>query len=352
MKTSPTFTVFTIKKPMSKLKKLFILIAVLGVISIPSLYYYLNSSSPATSPQTFIPYSELPESTEPTPEHTSYNPETEGKDITVTLVLTRDFGSELILKETVKVEKGASAMDILEELAEVETKYSGGFVHAINGITNSSTENWFYNINGISANIGAGAYTLYDGDVEHWDFHDWTFYAFTPAIIGHFPEPFLHGFAGESYPTLIVYMSGLEDEAEELRNNLAQQGVVDVYLRNATELSQGEKELNNLILIGTSEQLLISGMNENYKQYGLYAYFEGSKITVLNSKGGASVEYGAGTGLIQATQNPWNPNGMGACENVVWMVSGTDEEGVRKAVDVIINHPSELECAHMAVIGR
>ncbi|GAI85551.1 unnamed protein product, partial [marine sediment metagenome] len=36
--------------------------------------------------------------------------------------------------------------------------------------------------------------------------------------------------------------------------------------------------------------------------------------------------------LIQATQNPWNPKGIGACENVVWLVSGTDEAGVKDAI--------------------
>ena len=67
--------------------------------------------------------------------------------------------------------------------------------------------------NGIMANMGAGAYKLQPGDVEHWDFHGWSFNAFVPAVIGSFPQPFLSGFRGKKLPTIVVYQEGLEKTA-------------------------------------------------------------------------------------------------------------------------------------------
>ena len=71
-----------------------------------------------------------------------------------------------------------------------------------------------------------------------------------------------------------------------------------------------------------------------------------------NADGDVEVEYGAGCGVIQATQSPWNPNGVGACENVVWMVSGTDEAGVRSAIDTVINRHDEFQYAYAIVVDN
>jgi hypothetical protein len=54
--------------------------------------------------------------------------------------------------------------------------------------------------------------------------------------------------------------------------------------------------------------------------------------------------------VIQATQNPWNPKGLGACENVVWVVSGMDRGQVLDAVDTLINHYEEVRYAYAGVI--
>ena len=51
-----------------------------------------------------------------------------------TIVVTRDFGSQIIVEEKVALTEGVTAMDALQQVAEVKTKYDGGFVDAINGI--------------------------------------------------------------------------------------------------------------------------------------------------------------------------------------------------------------------------
>ena len=274
----------------------------------------------------------------------------------VRIIATLNFGAELLFDKIVKIENDTSAMDALEQVANIETSYGGGFVNTINGVrsqykgTHSAREDWFIYFNGILSKVGALDYTLHHGDIEHWDFHDWSLHHFIPAITGDFPEPFVHGFEGKSHPTIVVYEDNLAKEAEDVANKLSQLGVAIVSAKNVKQLSESEKASCNLLLLGNADCVFISELNQVWSRLGFYAYFEEGKLIVLNPGGETVAEYGAESGLIQATQNPWNPKGIGACENVVWMVSGTDTAGVKNAIDALINHHSKFQYAYAMVI--
>jgi len=276
-----------------------------------------------------------------------------GEPAKVTVVVTRDFGKELILAEEVELTNGADAMTALQSVAEVETKYGGGFVKAINGL--SSEENsqldWFYFINGISLSLGAKLYDLSDGDVEQWDLRDWSYRQFVPAIIGAFPQPCLSGVRGELKPTAVVYDAPFAEEATALAAKLEGRGVAEVTLNGAETLSDGVKEQSNLIILGGAESGLILELNELPK-LGFFAYFEGGRIIVLDEKGDQAGEYGAGWGLIQATQNPWSPGGVGSGESIVFMVTGTDENGIRSAAQALINNSDGLANTYAVLVNN
>jgi len=93
----------------------------------------------------------------------------------------------------------------------------------------------------------------------------------------------------------------------------------------------------------------VSELNERWDRLGFFAHFKDGVLVVHNSKGEVEAEYGAGSGVVQATQSPWNPKGVGACENVVWMVSSTDEAGVESALDALMNRHGGFEHAHAVV---
>ena len=130
---------------------------------------------------------------------------------TVKVIVTTDFGQVVLVEKAVDIEENTTALDALQQVAEVNTKYGGGFVDAINGIsseykgTGQKKKDWFFYINGMSSNLGANDYILHGGDIEQWDFRDWGFRQFVPAIIGDFPEPFIHGCGGVVYPTVVAY---------------------------------------------------------------------------------------------------------------------------------------------------
>lgn len=275
----------------------------------------------------------------------------------VKVAVTKDFGHELMFEKTARVAPGTSAMAALQTVAEVETEYGGGFVNAINGVKSTFSgksagqADWFVYINGMLSNAGALEYKIGEGDIMHWDYHDWGSRNFLPAVVGDFPEPFRHGYAGKTPQTIIVYTGELENEAGKLAQSLAKTGVGDVTAKSHAALSEKEKESSNIILMGTKDDDFIIELNRVWKRLGFFAYFKDNTLVTVDSKGEVAATYGGGAGLIQATQNPWNPKGIGACENVAWMISGTDEAGTRNAVDAMIKHSSELRYAYGIIVN-
>lgn len=97
----------------------------------------------------------------------------------VRLLVTRDDGKEVIFDQEVDLLEDASVMDILKVHLEVESSYGGGFVTGINGLKSvragpgREAQDWFYYINGNSANIGAASCHPVAGDEICWDYHSW-----------------------------------------------------------------------------------------------------------------------------------------------------------------------------------
>jgi hypothetical protein len=128
-------------------------------------------------------------------------------------------------------------MQALDEEADIETRYGGRFVQAINGIEGSLSQqrDWFFFVNGIEPDLGATEVELRPGDVAWWDFRSWKGADEAhPVVVGAFPEPFLHGWDGNVRPLEVVAPPELAAEADALRKLLAHPG--------------GEREPNRFVL--------------------------------------------------------------------------------------------------------
>jgi hypothetical protein len=119
------------------------------------------------------------------------------------LWITRDRGSEVV--RTTTVPAGISAMEALRRKADVETRYGGRFVQAIDGVEGSLADqhDWFFYVNGYEADRGATDYRLHDGDVLWFDHRSWGEEQRVPIVVGAFPEPFVHGFDGRRRPAVV-----------------------------------------------------------------------------------------------------------------------------------------------------
>jgi Domain of unknown function (DUF4430) len=126
-----------------------------------------------------------------------------GGDGKAQLWVTRDRGSEVVLTATVPA--GISALEALRRETEVETRYGGRFVQAINGIEGdlSGQRDWFWFVNGYEGDRSAADYDLHDGDILWWDHRSWAEEQRQPVVVGAFPEPFLHGWNGKRRPAVV-----------------------------------------------------------------------------------------------------------------------------------------------------
>lgn len=267
------------------------------------------------------------------------------------VVATTDFGKNLLFDQTIELRHGSTAMDGLRQIAEVQTAYGGGFVSSINGITSGGKTDWFFYMNGVCANVGARDYVLHAGDVVHWDYHDWSYQQFIPAIVGDFPHPFLNGYAGKVAPTLVVYEDAFALEAEALAQRLRDCGVSQVSTTPSAQLPGEAKKRCNLLIIGSLRNDLISELNNLHRKLGFYTDIEDPELHVHDASGNIAAEYDREWGLLQATQNPWNPNGTGACENVAFMVTGSDVDSVKRAASVLANTTEALHYAFAVIIA-
>ena len=124
---------------------------------------------------------------------------------TARLWITRDRGAHVLHDGTVPA--GLTVLQALKREADVETRYGGRFVQAIDGLEGSLEEgrDWFYFVNGVAADRGAAEYRLRAGEIAWWDLRRWKGERDVQVVVGAFPEPFLHGYAGERRPAHVRY---------------------------------------------------------------------------------------------------------------------------------------------------
>ncbi|MBV9198019.1 MAG: DUF4430 domain-containing protein [Solirubrobacterales bacterium] len=245
----------------------------------------------------------------------------------VTLTVSRDFGTSAVASTAEPNVPGSeTVMRMLERSARVTTRYGGGFVESIDGLSgNSARRDWFYYVNGIEAVAGAAETAVHRGDRIWWDLHDWTVTESIPAVVGSYPEPFLHGIAGKRLPTALE--CGGRDAAA-CRTVTAALSALGVP--SATQLLGTGSGTDSLTVdVGTwaelRPQIVADVIEKGPSLSGVYARFNpaGSAILLLDPRGRVVASLGPGAGLIAATAS----HGFAP----TWLVTGTDPQGVQAA---------------------
>ena len=154
----------------------------------------------------------------------------ESKEGGATVTVTRDFGTrEVGTGSADTLRGGETVMRQLQRGFEVDTRYGGGFVQAINGVAGGRRGgrpvDWFFYVNGIEASEGAAARELEPGDDVWWDHHDWGATMRVPAVVGAFPEPFVSGLGGKKFAVRIGCAAGADDVCDEVEQRLKAEGV-------------------------------------------------------------------------------------------------------------------------------
>jgi hypothetical protein len=164
-----------------------------------------------------------------------------GEGATARLWITHDRGAEVVLTATVPA--GLTVMQALQREADVETRYGGRFVEAIEGVEGSLDEqrDWFFFLNGIEPDVGAAEVTLGEGDVAWWDYRSWGEQMAQPVVVGAFPEPFHHGWGDTRRPAVVSAPPTLAVQAQALRRLLGSggSGEPNVFVLQVLKGAQG-----------------------------------------------------------------------------------------------------------------
>ena len=249
----------------------------------------------------------------------------------VSLTVTSAFGSQPVGSITRKQLPGSeTVMRMLQRSFKVTTRFGGGFVQSIDGISGTaSRRDWFYYVNGIEAKVGAASTAVHRGDRIWWDLHDWTATDDVPAVVGSFPEPFVHGLKGRRLPTTLECAPDVPDACKAVAAELKAAGVPA-----ATQLlgtGSGTDSLAVLVgtwrdLQGTFAGILIA---HGPSASGVYARFNGAgnSLELLDPHGQPVHTLGAGAGLVAATAQ--------GSSSPTWLVTGADAAGVSAAADAL-----------------
>lgn len=249
----------------------------------------------------------------------------------VELRVTRDFGQERLTSERrATIREDQTAMRLLRGGADVETRYGGNFVQAIDGIAGQGpggNEDWFYFVNGIEASVGAAEYELSSGDIVQWDHRDYSGAMDVRAIVGAFPEPFLHGLEGKRLPTRVECGDAESQACESVKETLRDAGVP------ATGAALGAAGTQQVarVLVATWDRArelpTARVLEEGPERSGVFARFEdgGERLALLGPSGSAVRDAPVGTGLVAAVR-PTDAE-------LLWIVTGLDEAGLDRAAE-------------------
>lgn len=248
----------------------------------------------------------------------------------VRMDVTDAFGTRMLASIRPRSVAGSeTVMRLLERHARLTTRYGGGFVQSVDGLSGGRAHarpvDWFFYVNGREANQGAAAIVLHTGDRIWWDRHDWGLVMDTPAVVGEFPAPFRT--PSNRGPTDIRCAAGAQPACVRVAASLR---TVGVPVRT-TSLSEPPARSPSL-LVGTwtelrgqpAAQQLASGPSVS----GVFVRLgPDASLDVLDEQGRVRSKLGSGAGLVAAMVAP-----SGALS---WIVIGTDSAGLARAAGAL-----------------
>jgi hypothetical protein len=245
----------------------------------------------------------------------------------VRLTVTRDFGTSLVRSwGAPRVVGQETAMSLLMRNATVKTRYGGGFVESVDGLSGGEAggqpSDWFYYVNGVEAPKGAAATNVHPGDHIWWDLHDWSQTDSVPAVVGSFPEPFLNGIEGKRLPVRIECAVVPGYACSTVTARLRALGVPAAI---AAIGSGGEPETLRVLVgpwIDLQDDSSVQSVERGPGASGVYVRFSarGSELELLSERGAVARTLAAGAGLVAATRF--------AEDAPVWLITGTSSAGV------------------------
>jgi hypothetical protein len=267
-----------------------------------------------------------------------------GADVgSVELTVTREYGTVPVLEDSVAAKESATVMRVLESSAEIETRYGGGYVRSIEGVSEAEhggdPYDWFFYVDGVESPIGAADYKVTGGERVWWDYRDWAATNHVAAVVGQWPAPFSAGIGGHPLP-VVLECEGGGDACATTRRALTREGV---------RLASGAPKEAIRVLVGpwsrVREDAAARQIEAGPATSGVYADFQppigvrpfsppgrertnaGFDLVALDEAGQPAQPLGPDAGLVAATSR------YGGLP--VWVVTGGTPTAVRAAASAL-----------------
>lgn len=248
------------------------------------------------------------------------------------LLVSEDFGAVTVDElDAPKSSPEDTVLQLLERNEEVTAP--GGRVQSIAGRAAGQDGGrpfeWSVYVNGVVPEEGAASVKVRASDRIWWDRHEETTAQSVAAVVGSFPEPFLHGYDGERLPTRLECTEARSRGCEVAGKRFGEIGVV----AGRGRLQGSTAQATNRVIVGRWNQIRDDETAQNLENgaqaSGVYARptRDGKSIDILDAQGKVARTLGAGSGLIAATRFEGG--------RPVWIITGTDDAGLAAAADAL-----------------
>jgi hypothetical protein len=252
---------------------------------------------------------------------------------TATLTVTRGYGSRTLLQATdTGPPSSETVIRFLDDEADIETRYGGGFVQSIDGLAGTGSSDWFFYVNGIESPVGAADVHVEGGDRIWWDYRNWSATMSVPAVVGSWPEPFAQASAERPHPVRVVCL-GVRTACATAAARLGDAGV-SARVERAGSAANGSGS-SVRVLVGpwtrVSRDAAVDSLRGSPTN-GVFATFKGPidgdwHLIGLDQGGDPSRDFGARSGLVAAVA----ANG----DLPTWIVTGSGAAAVRHAASAL-----------------
>jgi Domain of unknown function (DUF4430) len=265
----------------------------------------------------------------------------------VELLVTSEFGATAISESAGEANESDTVMRFLEGEDEIETRYGGGYVKSIDGVSEGERGghpyDWFFYVDGLESPVGAAEVSLQGGETVWWDNHDWSASEHIPAVVGSWPAPFSTGWEGHE-PVVFVECRDGGGACGEVTTALEGEGV-EVASTVGGETAKGGAAAGAAapkgairVLVGPWAELrsdpTAALVEKGPAESGVYAEFAaaggsqgGWELVALDENGEEASGLGTGAGLVAATRRYEGPP--------VWLVTGGTGAAVEAAAGAL-----------------
>jgi hypothetical protein len=242
----------------------------------------------------------------------------------VSVAVTRDFGAEPVASAPPVAVRGTTKVtDVVGSVAK--GLVSGLAYRSVEGVVGD----WRLFVNGVLVK-NAGTAKVRPDDRIWLDLVP----AGTPpipAVVGAYPEPFVHGTGGRRVPTRVECADPDSAACDAVATRLADLGVVAAR----GGIGAGTNDETARVLVGTWTDLRatrsepVLRMDEGPSRSGIFARFtsDGRGLEVLDGGGEVARTLGGSSGIVAATRIEER--------QPVWLVSGTDDAAVEAAATLL-----------------